>query len=77
MWTGKKVLQFPITTKLLFALLGLTLLSILALFIVSIHIVTSISGIAQKNSLQLGQVAVDDSTAALTSLGEDSIRQKA
>ena len=77
MWTGKKVLQFPITTKLLIALLGLTLLSILALFIVSIHIVTSISGIAQKNSLQLGQVAVDDSTAALTSLGEDSIRQKA
>ena len=73
----KKIIRLTITAKLLIVLLGLTLVSMLVLFIIAIHGVTSISDIAQKSSLQLGQVAVEDSTVALTSLGEDAIQQKA
>jgi signal transduction histidine kinase len=73
----KKVIRLPITTRLLIVLLGLTLVSMLALFIVSIQIVSSVGEIAQESSIKLGSVAVEDSATALTSLGENAIEQKA
>jgi signal transduction histidine kinase/HAMP domain-containing protein len=49
----------------------------LALAIIAIQVINTTAEKARESSLELGQIAVEDSTVALTSLGEDAIQQKA
>jgi signal transduction histidine kinase len=70
-------LKMPITARLLSVLLSLTFISMLALAIIAVQVINSTAEKARESSLELGQIAVEDSTAALTSLGEEAIQQKA
>lgn len=73
----KREIRFKIRTKILVTFLGLSVVSLILFGYVALSNIKEVGDYAMKSSVSLGDRTANDSTAALKSLGEKMIEQKA
>lgn len=74
---GRSRIRLGVATKLLIALLIISIASFGAIGYFAVSSMEDIRNIATKNSIALGETAAADSATALAALGESAIREKA